>query len=80
MTWLKDLLSKLIDKTQPESPQLAVVLSASAALTLTLAAVVLSCALCIVQKGDLGMGAVAALSAAVTGLTALAIHSNKVSQ
>ena len=77
-TYLQTLLSKLIRTDQPESPQLVVVLSASTALILTLAAVVVACAFWIALHGDLGAGAAAALGLAIGGLTALAIHSNTV--
>lgn len=57
---------------------MVVVLGASAALILSLGAVVASCAIRIKASGDLGVGALGALTASITGLTALAIHSNKV--
>jgi hypothetical protein len=83
MKWigqLKQFIASLVRTDQPESPQLAVVLLASLALILSLAAVVLSCANAIMKTGDLGTGALGALTAATAGLTALAIHSNKVQQ
>lgn len=82
MQWtdqLKQLASSLIRTDHPESPQLVVVLSASAVLILSSAAVVLSCARCIVRTGDLGAGAVTALGLAVGSITGLAIHSSSIS-
>ena len=67
------ILERLIRTDQPESPQLVVILGAGLALILTLAAAIVSCALWVLRKGDLGAGAVMMFASSITGLTTIAV-------
>lgn len=78
MAWLKSYIESLTRSDRPEQTPWAVVLCASAALILILAAVGLSCALRIVLHGDLGPGAVTAFGLALTAVTTHLIHSNRI--
>jgi hypothetical protein len=78
MTWIRAYVESLTRSDRPEQTPWAVVLCASAALILILAAVGLSCALRIVLHGDLGPGAVTAFGLALTAVTTHLIHSNRI--
>ena len=78
IAWIKSYIESLTRSDRPEQTPWAVVLSASAALILILAAVGLSCALRIAHHGDLGGGAVTALGLVLAAVTTHLVHSNSV--
>lgn len=78
IAWIKSYIESLTRSDRPEQTPWAVVLSASAALILTLAAVGLSCALRIARHGDIGGGAVTALGLVLAAVTTHLVHSNSV--
>ena len=78
IAWIKSYIESLTRSDRPEQTPWAVVLSASAALILILAAVGLSCALRVARHGDLGGGAVTALGLVLAAVTTHLVHSNSV--
>ena len=78
IAWIKSYIESLTRSDRPEQTPWAVVLSASGALILILAAVGLSCALRVARHGDLGGGAVTALGLVLAAVTTHLVHSNSV--